>query len=230
MLIALPILAANLAFATPSALSQDPVKFSRTYKDSETVVYTLTALTKAFEADAPGTITLDIGLTVTKLLPNSNAEATVHISNEKFTGLVKPAAVPTDQKLTFAENNMPRSISISALDQFELVLLLAASTVDKPVKVGEEYPWKWKGATGTTPTGKNNAVSLDGSTKVLEISAQKKQLKALIKTKMLMDGQSAGEFTFTSVYNISDFSLQQSEGKLSLGKTVVFDFKIVRKS
>jgi hypothetical protein len=220
------LFAASVCFS-PSRLIQESVPFTRTYKVGEQSTYTVTGTVGIAGA---GSTTVDIGLTVAKLLENGRAQIRTHMSNQQVTGSMQAATLPGDKVVALSDHNMPSSIGMTGVEEFLLFLFIANSTVDKPVKAGEEYPWTWKGGAGTDKSGQTLAIGLDGSTKVLEISSEKKQLKALIKLKMQMNGTEAGAFTFTSIYNLADLSLVQSVGKFEFGASTIFDFKIAKKS
>lgn len=214
---AIILLAAPVA-ATGFSHPQDTANFSRTYKVGAKSTYVATFSTELL---GHHTLSVDMALSVTKLTAEGKPQVLVHMSNKQTTGEGNDTTVlPGDLSYTLGANCMPVHFAATQGDAsfFELVLFMAASTVDKQVKVGDDIPWSWS----------DGPVALKGSTKVLEISTDKKRLKALITQKMTMGGQEAGTFSLTSNYDLTDGSLIDSEGTLAISD-IKQGLKFVRK-
>ncbi|MFI5385375.1 MAG: hypothetical protein ACHQ50_04555 [Fimbriimonadales bacterium] len=205
------LLAASLALG----VDQEGTPFTRIYKLGEKVTYSTSHGLKGGQASAE---TLDVELTVKKLLDRGRAELGVHFSDVHSSD-PRDAATP-DLTLATGDHNMPTGFSPKdrTAEAALPFLFLASSTIDKPVKVGDEAPLKWH----------SDLVGFDGTIKVLEISTEKKTLKALIKVKMDVQGNVAGDLTFTSSYNLIDGSLIASVGEFPMG-SMVQEFKFSRK-
>lgn len=199
-----------------SAMSgQEEVPFARRYKPDEKVTYTETMNIPGVNA----TIAVDIDVTVLKVAENGRAGLQMHMSGKHETGTSQEAPIPADVLVQTTARNMPVKFEpvMGSIDFMDLFLLLASSTSDKKVKVGDEENWVWAGG----------QMSFAGTTKILSISMKDKQIKTQIKTKLMVQGQDAGNLTFTSTYDLSDGSLIQSDaaGEGPIKQTI----KIVRK-
>jgi hypothetical protein len=196
-------------FAASIAAPQDMVNFARTYKVGDKATYTVSFETKLFGGHA---MSVDVGLTTLKVLENGMAQVLAHESNKQASGQgTDTTKIPEDLTFTLAANNMPDKFTPrDDASQFEFFLFIASSTPGKAVKVGDDLPWSWS----------TESISLSGSSKVLEISADKKKLKALITQRMKFKAQDVGGFTLTSNYDLKDGSLIDSAGEF-----VVADFK-----
>jgi len=210
---------AAVAFAFPGSTPHDEShNFARSYKAGEKANYTL-AMTSSI-GGTEGGVTVDLTL-ITTTVGADGAHILVHMSNQKATGSVTPETLPADKNLRMVAHNMPDHFETSGIDQFELIFMLASSTLGKTVKVGDEVPWSWEGG--------KTAYSYKVTTKILEISAEKKTLKALIKGKVIVDGHEFFDVSFTSIFDTSDNNLVESTGEFaSQGKTAA-TFKFAKK-
>ena len=204
-----------LAASAALGFGQDGVLFTRTYKLGEKVSYTAS---HGMKDSARAAETLDVDLTVTKALEQGTAELRVHFANV-HTSNPDDAGTP-DLTVPMAKHNMPTGFSPRdrTAEAALPFLFLAASTVGKPVKVGDEEPMSWQ----------SDLMGFEGSTKVLEITTDQKRLKALIKVKVNIQGNFVGDLTFTSNYDLADGSLIASTGEFVVG-SLVQEFKFTRK-
>ncbi|HWA84274.1 MAG TPA: hypothetical protein VG820_12595 [Fimbriimonadaceae bacterium] len=201
-----------------TATPQDAVNFARTYEAGAKSTYAASFSTKLMGGHS---ISFDIDVSVKKLPEKGKASVLVHMGNKQTTGEGNDTTqLPGDLTYTLAGNNMPEHFAATQGDAsvFELFLFLAGSTTDKTAKVGEEVPWSWS----------DGPIAFKGSTKVLEISPDKKKLKALIVQKMTYSGQEAGTFTLTSTYDLPSGSLISSDGGVEMAG-IKQDLKFVRK-
>ncbi|HTQ11166.1 MAG TPA: hypothetical protein VMI31_13950 [Fimbriimonadaceae bacterium] len=209
-----------LALLVPmTSFAQAGTPFARAYKLGEKTTYHVTHVVKFMGTHS---MSIDIQLTAAKLLDKGRAELGVHWSN-----LQKDAddetAMPNDFSFKTAANNLPDHFAITqgSTTFYALFLMLASATADKPVTVGDEIPINWDGADGN--------LAFKGTIKILEISAEKKRLKALVKVKTTLGGQDAGEFALTSTYDTTDGSLVQSVGAFTVAGNAQ-EFTFTRKS
>src|SRR5579862_962155 len=184
-LLTVTILALLLAMAGAGE-GQGAVRFERTYKAGEKVVYTAS---QSIDIDGIRTMSCDIALAVGKVPPGGGADVRVHMSDLHLTSN-DTATLPSDFALSIRANNMPEKFTptMGGTDFFVLLLQLAGYTPDKAVKVGDEFPVVWKGS----------PMAFEGSGKVTAISAEKKTIETAIKVKVSFSGQDAGEFEFKS--------------------------------
>ncbi|MFI5385388.1 MAG: hypothetical protein ACHQ50_04620 [Fimbriimonadales bacterium] len=215
------LLAIAVLLAVPGAFAQTPAgtPFTRIYKQGEKVGYTVNHVVKLLGTH---TLNVDIGLTVSKVLEKGRAELHVHWSN-LHTDPNESASLPADMTIQTGPNNMAEHFAPTQgeIGFYVAFLQLASATADKPVNAGDEVPVSWDGG--------NGSMAFKGTLKVLEITPEKKRLKALIKAKPSFGGQEAGEITLTSTYDLTDGSLIQSTGAFMLG-TNAQDFTFTRKS
>ncbi|HVT14193.1 MAG TPA: hypothetical protein VHE55_18165 [Fimbriimonadaceae bacterium] len=212
------VLLGVLASLAGAPRPQDAANFTRTYTVGAKSSYVTTFSTKLLGGHS---ISVDIDVSVKKLSDKGAATVLLHMSNKQTTGEGNDTTVlPDDLTYTLAANNMPEHFAATQHDAsiFEMFLFLAGSTTDKTAKVGEEVPWSWS----------DGPIAFKGSTKVLEISPDKKKLKALIVQKMTFSGQEAGTFTLTSTYDLPSGSLISSDGGVEMAG-IKQDLKFVRK-
>jgi len=202
------------------ASAQDQTTFVRTYKAGETSSYTVTTEDHMFSS-SNGTLTVDIDLTVKKVLDGGRAEILRHMSNQRMTGSTTSQPLPPDDTIRTTANNMPANFKASAWGQLDMILFLAGSTADKTVKVGDETPWSWDGGSGS--------YSCKATTKLTEVSADKKTMKAVITGPMSFNGQHLFDFSVTSVYDSATGSLVQSDCEFTLSGKLFLAVKIARK-
>jgi hypothetical protein len=182
------------------AAAQDAPAFARNYKLGERATYTFTHSIKLMGVH---TMSLDITQTATKLLPKGRAELKFHMSNlhveENDT-----TKLADDLTIQTGAHNMPDKFTPTqgSTDIFEFIMMIAGSTTDKAAIVGHEEPWKWDGG----------PLTFSGTTKVLEITPDKKKMKALISGKLQFGGQEMGDLSFTTTYDLADGSMLQSDG------------------
>jgi len=188
--------------------------FARTYTVGEKESY---SASQSLKNTADSASSVDIDLTVTKLLDQGKADIGVHFSDLK----VAPGAGALAPDLTLATgpNNMP--VDFSPKDRTTEATLpfmfLAGATMDKQAIVGDEAPLKWH----------CSLIDFDGTIKVLEIS-DKKTLRARIKVAVGVQGLKLGDMTLTSDYSLPDCSLIGSSGEFTIG-AIVQDFKFTKK-
>jgi hypothetical protein len=139
-------------------------------------------------------------------------EVLVQMANKQTTGEgTDTTTLPGDLTYVLGPNNMPVHFAVKQGDAsfLQLILFLAGSTVDKPVKFGEVIPWSWS----------DGQLAFTGATQIVGVSAEKKQLKAAIKQKMTFGGQEIGTFSLMSTYDIATGALVESVGEFASGTT-----------
>lgn len=194
-----------LACAGAAGSPQEAVPFSRVYKVGEKTTY---VVTHAVTFAGLHTMSVEVDLTVKKLLDEGRAQVLAHFSNFRSSDANDTTKIPADLTLQTTANNMPAKFTPTngSVDILLPMLFLAASTADKPVKAGDEIPFSWD----------CEAMGLHGSTKIVEIDATKKVLKTLVKTKVSIQGTDSGEFTFNSTFDLADCSLASSKGDFTV--------------
>jgi len=185
------------------------VPFSRIYKAGEKTVYATKLATKVA---GQGGATLVTAVTTQKLLPKGRAKLLFHWSNMQLQDNFN-MDLPADVTLDTSDNNMAGKYqpTMGSVDYLAAVLQLASVTADKPVSVGDETPFSWGG----------DNLGFKGTVKLLEVTPDKHQMKALIKAKMLIQGKEIDDITLTSTYDRATCRMLTSTGSL----VSVMDFK-----
>jgi hypothetical protein len=201
---------ACLAFTSDGPVEQD--SFSWTPKVGDQAQYTFSHTVDEFKVSLTG----DLDVTVTKIPSPDKAELKFHMSN--VTGKTAPGTtsdykVAGDRTVQTGAQGLPVEYTPSqnSTDYIFLMYGWAASTTDKPAKVGDETPWKT-----TTKMGQGTLV-LDGTIKVVEVSEADKRMKAQITAKIIVEGKEAGTYTNTSTFSLPDYGLIESVADFYVG-------------
>jgi hypothetical protein len=211
------------ALASTAAAPQDQANFARTPKVGDKATY-------AFSHAIPGfkvTLTADISVAVSKIVSNVGPVLSFHMANMRSAvpaGTTDSTKIADDESIQLAAQNLPKGyVAKLGSSGFGFMLYTwVSSTMDKPVKAGDEAPWKT-----SVDMGGQGIMSLDGTMKIVEVSTANKRLKAQITAKITGNGQNYGTFTNLSTFSLPDCTLVESVGDFHVG--TVQEVKFTRK-
>ena len=215
-------LAAPVIVLATTVFATDAVKLTRTYKDTESTVYKVTA-----DADVDGQIIkaeAEIQVKVTEIVEGGKAR--VVLSTKKLSVTMDGNSMGDtpleDFSATFDAQGIPEKYPGGGPEWLYTLASLGGILPAKEVEVGASFEFDW--------ATKEKTSTLKGKGKLVEVtgSGDNRSAKIEYELDVRAEGESGdAKGTLTSTVSLSDGRVESSEGKLTIPEGSI-KFKVVR--